>query len=228
MTLLLEDIFSHIPKTYHSIKTFLENIIQLAKSKNYKMIQEKSFMNPGDYENFLEIFFMYEKLYEVHFSLQTEISTLKWELNEFSTWQVFLTPTDIWEQEGKKLKVFSTGKQNFLHEIKELKLNGSHMLDDIKLEKKTVWNGELLKMKKEIFSKLFSLMEFIVTQWIDISELHDLKIDDIEKIKEIFDISSSVDIKKIRLYNFIAQKKGDHLKSKITSWKQKKSIDFKS
>lgn len=184
LTLLFEDIFSRLPKTNHSIKTFLENIIQLAKSKNYTMIQNKTLITPWDYENFLEIFKLYEKLYEVHFSLQSEISTLKSELNEFTSGQVFLNPKDISEQEVKKLKVFSSGKQNFLHEIKDLKLNGSHIFDDIKLEKKSVGNGGLITLKKEIFSKLFSLMEYIQNQEIETSQLQNLTMEDIENISK--------------------------------------------
>lgn len=42
----------------------------------------------------------------------------------------------------------------------------------------------------------------------------------------IFDISPSVDIKNYSIYDFLAQKKGNYLKSRITSWKQKKSSDF--
>ncbi|WP_291136368.1 alpha-2-macroglobulin family protein [Flavobacterium sp. UBA7663] len=61
-----------------------------------------------------------------------------------------------------------------------------------------------------------------------LSNENELRNTSIEKIKEIFDISSSVDIKNFSVYDFLAQKKGDHLKSAITSWKQKKSIDFKS
>ncbi|TAF09773.1 MAG: hypothetical protein EAZ75_07570 [Flavobacteriia bacterium] len=61
-----------------------------------------------------------------------------------------------------------------------------------------------------------------------LSNENELRNTSIEKIKEIFDISSSVDIKNFSVYDFLAQKKGDHLKSTITSWKQKKSIDFKS
>ncbi|WP_445719801.1 alpha-2-macroglobulin family protein [Flavobacterium sp.] len=61
-----------------------------------------------------------------------------------------------------------------------------------------------------------------------LSNENELRNTSIEKIKEIFDISSSVDIKNFSVYDFLAQKKGDHLKSTISSWKQKKSIDFKS
>ena len=42
----------------------------------------------------------------------------------------------------------------------------------------------------------------------------------------IFDISPSVDIKNYSIYDFLAQKKTNYLKSRITSWKQKKSSDF--
>ena len=61
-----------------------------------------------------------------------------------------------------------------------------------------------------------------------LSNENELRNTSIEKIKEVFDISSSVDIKNYSVYDFLAQKKGDYLKSTISSWKQKKSTDFES
>ena len=61
-----------------------------------------------------------------------------------------------------------------------------------------------------------------------LSNEYELRNTSIEKIKVIFDISSSVDIKNYSVYDFLAQKKGDYHKSTINSWKQKKSTDFES
>ena len=54
----------------------------------------------------------------------------------------------------------------------------------------------------------------------------ELRVTNIKIYNAVFDISHSVDIKNYSIYDFLAQKKANYLKSRITSWKQKKSSDF--
>lgn len=160
-TLFMEEIFNKIPKDTYSIKWFLKNLLEIGASENYKMIREKNIVSLWNYENMLQIFVLYSKLYDLHFWLQSEIISLKSELSQINSWSIFLSPKDWNIDEWKKLTVFSQGKQKFLYELKSLLHNFGHVFDDIKIEKTSIWNPELLKIKKEIFNKLFEILELI-------------------------------------------------------------------
>ena len=107
LTLFLEDVFRRIPHSIYGLKDFLEAVVDVSSTKNYKMIQEKTLLPTGTYENILEIFQMYRSLYHLHFSLQKEINLLRDDISHISEQKAFLSPQEEIEDE-KKLKVFST------------------------------------------------------------------------------------------------------------------------
>jgi len=57
---------------------------------------------------------------------------------------------------------------------------------------------------------------------------NDLRSVNLDKFKDIFDISPSVDDKNYSIYEFLSQKSCNYYKSRIVSWRLKKSTDFEN